>query len=298
MSLARQFIRTTPVVVAAALVAGAARPAAAQERVLFSWQGRVDREAALVMRGDRVTVPGGWGGSSSRGDLRVGSALPQTEGIVRLRIERGRGAVDVTEQPSARNDYTVAVRVRDDQPGADDYRVTAYWQPAYGNVATGRGRGGWDDDRDDRDDRRRDRDERRRDRDERRDERDDRRRGRDDRRGGWGVGRGNGGYGTGNGGYGSSGTLRWSGRVDGVEEIRIRGRRADSYTVSGSRSSDVRSRVDGSLAGNADIRVRRADGRGQVQVVQQPSASNDYTAVLRVVDRQSGTGYYDIEASW
>ena len=281
MSFVRTIARTAPAALAAALVAGAARPAAAQQRVLFSWQGRVDRETSLTMRGSRVTAPGGWY-NTDRGNLRVSSSLPQTDGVVRLRVERGRGAVDVVEQPSSRNDYTAVVRVRDDQNGAGDYVVTAYWQPTGGNVGSGGGWGGRgnDDDRygrDDRDDRRRDREDRRRD------------------GGGWGNG--NNGNNGNNGGYGNSGTLRWSGRVDGVEEIRVRGRRIDSHTVSGTSAYDVRSQVNGSLGG-AYVRLNRADGRGQVQVVQQPSSSNGYTAVLRVVDRQSGAGYYDIEASW
>ena len=294
-TIVRTIVRTAPAAVAAVLVAAAARPAAAQQRVLFSWQGRVDREASLMMRGTRVTTPGGWY-NTDRGNLRVSSSLPQTDGVVRLRVERGRGAVDVVEQPSSRNDYTAVVRVRDDQNGAGDYVVTAYWQPTGGNVASGGGWGGRgnDDDRNGRDDRN-DRDDRRGNRDDRRGDRDDRRRDRDDRRtgGGWG----NGGYGN-NGGSSNAGTLRWSGRVDGVEEIRIRGRRIDSYAVNGAGANDVRSRVNGSLGGGAYVRLSRAEGRGQVQVVQQPSSSNGYTAVLRVVDRQSGAGYYDIEASW
>jgi hypothetical protein len=299
MSFTRIVTRTATAAAAAVLVAAAARPAAAQGRVLFSWQGRVDREASLAMRGSRVTAPGAWS-VAGRSDVRVGSPLPQAEGVVRLRVERGRGAVDVVEQPSARNDYTAVVRVRDDQPGADDYRLTAYWQPLSGDVASG----GWGYDRDDRDgrydrdDRRRDREARRRDREDRRRDREDRRRDRDgygdydrDGRGVWGIGNRR-------GRDGSAGVLRWTGRVDAVEEIRVRGRRVDSYTVTGSGASDVRSRVDGALGGDARVRVRRADGRGQVAIVQQPSPSNDYTAVLRVVDRQPGAGYYDIEASW
>lgn len=282
MSLARTLIRTVPAAAAVAL-AVAARPAAAQQsRVLFSWQGRVDRDASISMRGDRISAPGGFAGL---GGTRAASPLPETDGIVRVRVERGRGAVDVVEQPSSRNNYTAVVRIRDDQDGADDYRITAYWQPAYGSVASGRDRGDYDD-RDDRDDRRRGRD-----------DRDDR----DDRRGGWGRGgwgRGNGGYGGNDDGRGSSGTLRWSGRVDAVEEIRIRGRRADSFAVSGNGASNVRSRVDGALGGGSYLRLNRADGRGQVQIVEQPSRSNGYTAVLRIVDRQAGAGFYDIQASW
>jgi hypothetical protein len=86
----------------------------------------------------------------------------------------GRGDIDVIQQPSARNDYTAVVRLRDPANGAATYRVVAYWEPARGSYARG-------------DDRRRDRDERYDDRDGRHD-RDDRyerrrrdRRDRDDR---------------------------------------------------------------------------------------------------------------------
>ncbi len=285
--LRHSFVRLAPVA-AAAVVAVAARPAAAQDRVLFRWEGRVDREAALVMRGSRVSVPGGVFTGASPRDLDVRSSLPEADGVVRLRVDRGRGAVDVVEQPSAANGYTARVRVRDDQAGADDYRLTAYWQPTGGSVAGGRW-GSWDDDRDDRrDERRREREARRRERDERRRDRDDRRR--DDDRG-WGWGRDG-------RDAGGSGVLRWSGRVDALEEIRIRGRRAESRTLSGEAAYDVRSRLVGSLPRDGYVRVRRADGRGQVAVVQQPSAANDYTAVLRVVDRQRGAGSYDIEVEW
>jgi citrate lyase beta subunit len=44
-------------------------------------------------------------------------------------------------------------------------------------------------------------------------------------------------------------------------------------------------------------RVARA-GRGTVEVVQQPNASNRWTAVIRVHDPQSGYGHYDVEAFW
>ena len=94
----RTLARPAAAVLGAALVAAAARPAEAQGRVLFSWAGSVDRQASLVMRGGRVTSPiPAWGASSPRGDLRVNSPLPEADGVVRVRVERGRGAVEVTE---------------------------------------------------------------------------------------------------------------------------------------------------------------------------------------------------------
>jgi hypothetical protein len=160
---------------ALALVAASAGSLAAQGRTLFAWSGRVDREVLLVMRGADVNTR-----QSSRDDygrVRVGSQLPRTDGVVQLRVQRGRGSADVVQQPDARNDYTAVVRLRDDQPGTGDYRVAASWQPVDGGYAgdddgrydrrddrrgnNGRG-GGWGrGGRRDRDDRaRRDRDDR------------------------------------------------------------------------------------------------------------------------------------------
>jgi hypothetical protein len=88
--------------------------------------------------------------------------------------------------------------------------------------------------------------------------------------------------------------------VDDVQEIRIQGRRANAFPVSGGSATDVRTSVSGAglPARDATVRVRSYDGRGRVYVVEQPTAQNDYTAVLRVEDRQGGAGFYDFEASW
>ena len=39
-------------------------------------------------------------------------------------------------------------------------------------------------------------------------------------------------------------------------------------------------------------------GRGDVIVVQQPNRSNDFTAIVRVVDRRSGYGDYNFDLRW
>lgn len=295
--------RAAAAVAAAAAVTASAAPAAAQsQRALFAWSGRVDREVLLVMRRGGVETRFSGGSAEDRGRVRVGSALPRTDGNVRVRVSRGRGSADVVQQPSARNDYTTVVRLRDDQSGAGDYQVTALWQPLDGGYAGdygrddragrgtngSRGNGDWDwgrnrtgngrsgstrDDRDDRNDR-------------------------GTSRGGWGDILGRSGR---DGTAGASGgTLRWSGRVDDVQEIRIRGRRANTYTVSGGSATDVRTSVSGGglPARDVTVRLRNYDGRGRVYLVEQPSARNDYTAVLRIEDREGGAGFYDIEASW
>ena len=256
-------------------------------RELFQWTGRVDREVQISMRDDNVWTRSYSGSETGRARSRVESRLPQSDGYVSVRVLSGRGDVQVVQQPSSRNDYTTVVRVRDAGGGSDQYRIAAYWQ--------GSGYGTWDGNR----------------RSPRVDTRD--RDGDDDdngygRRGNGGYGsNGNGGYGNGgygsngNGGYGSgSGTLHWSGAVDGELELRIQGRSVDYQTLSGNRPMDVRSDVSGRPLGNGSggVQVRSSLGRGSVTVVQQPSSYNGYTAVIRVRDPQGGYGRYDFDVIW
>ncbi len=252
----------------AAALAVSASSLFAQGRPLFDWSGRVDREIRITMHGrdartqmaDRSPFP------SQR--LNVETALPQRDGRVSVRVQDGRGDVDVIQQPSARNDYTTIVRIRDRSSGVDDYRLTAYWMPdEYGN-------GTWND---------RDGYPNRPDRD--RDDRDN---------GNWG--RGNGGYGR---GYDRS-LVRWTGDVDDALEIRVQGNHIDYRTLSGKSVRHVRADfANGGLPRN-DVQVLVTDqsGRGSVSVVQQPSSWNNYTAVIRVYDPRSGYGAYSFDLGW
>ena len=102
-------------------------------REVYEWQGVVDKEIQIQLRGNRAWVqPIGEGdGRSGRG--RVMSGMPQQAGTLVVQRLEGRGEVVVIEQPSARNGYSATVRVRDRQGGAARYRIVAYWEPAYGN---------------------------------------------------------------------------------------------------------------------------------------------------------------------
>lgn len=315
-----------------AITAGSAvAETAVADQPLFTWTGTVDREVLLVMRGGRVETRGADAGLPN--NARVTGQIPRSSsnGDVRVRVEGGRGTVDVIEQPSSRNGYQTVVRIRDPQGGSDRYRVVAYWtgddgrygsNGGYGN--NDRNNGGYgNNDRnnggygnngrrdDDRYGNRRDddcrydaRDDRRNDdrRDNRRDNRGDRR---DDRRndGRCDDDRNDGRYGN-NGGYGNNsagpGTLSWSGRVDDVVDITIRGRSVEYRTRSGATVSDVRSRFTGGAlpARDGNVTIVGGSGRGTVQVVQQPSRINGYTAVIRISDPRGGAANYDFDARW
>ena len=272
---------------ALSLTAAVTPASAQQQRSLFTWNGHVDREVLIVMRGRDVSTRAP-NEERGRERTRLDGVLPRAEGVVTVDVRGGRGDVDVVQQPSSRNDYTTIVRIRDERPGDDRYRVAAYWRP----TSYGDGRGN--------------------DRDGRYDERDDRR-----GRGGWGRGRdrnddydrddrrGNGGgWGNGNGRWGSgngySGAIAWRGQVDDVVEVRVQGRRVDYVTRSGATVRDVQTRVSGNGLPERDVSVtiRNSQGRGKIWVAQQPSARNGYTAVIRIQDPQGGFGYYDFQAAW
>jgi hypothetical protein len=265
------------------LVIGGAPALVAQGRTLFTWTGRVDREVQISMRRRDVWTSGIDRDDGYRSRLNVASALPRTDGYVRVQTIDGRGDVSVIQQPSAWNNYTTVVRVRDRNSGSDRYRLSAYWQSRYSDDRGGYGRRNGDDDDDD-----------------------------DDgswRRGGNSNGRdwppridprdrSNGGWG--NTGYGTGAALRWSGSVDSDLEIRLAGRRFDERTLSGGPTRDERGFVIGEGLPRRDVQlvISQRQGRGQVYVAQQPSAYNGYTAIIRVRDPRGGYGYYDFEVDY
>lgn len=280
MSLQRTMIRSAALA-AVVLVAGAAG-AAAQERPLFEWRGRVDREIRVVMRDRSLHAQFASWKDRFAERTKVYSVLPHEDGYVTARVLDGRGDVDVIQQPNSGNDYTAVIRIRDSRGGADNYRVQAYWTPARGGWDRGRpGNGGWN-----RGDRDRDRD---------RDGDDDRGR----NNGGWNNGGWNNGGWNNGGAWNGRGDFRFSGNVDDELEIRIQGRDVQYRNIRGERLRNVQANLNGELPRrDLNVHVDRRSGRGNVDVVQQPSARNGYTAVLRVRDRNAGADYYDFDVTW
>jgi hypothetical protein len=92
----------------------------------------------------------------------------------------------------------------------------------------------------------------------------------------------------------------WSGRVDREVRIELRGNRAYTDAVG---SNDRGGRAGGRLLRpipreRGTLRVQRLDGRGSVDVIQQPNAGNGYTAVVRLRDPSSGADRYRVAAYW
>jgi hypothetical protein len=62
---------------------------------------------------------------------------------------------------------------------------------------------------------------------------------------------------------------------------------------------DSRPRANGALPRtDGDVWVRVTEGRGSVDVIQQPNARNNYTAVVRIRDARGGDDRYRLTAFW
>lgn len=290
MSLQRWIRRSAPL--AAAALASSASIAAAQSllinsprvadmpngpnRQLFEWSGSVDREVQIVMRGNDVWTNNVGATERPRAREHTYSRLPNENGQVMVRMQNGRGNVDVIQQPNRSNNYTTIVRILDPRGGADDYRFTAYWEgygntnSVYGDDRRNRDNGGWDRGRD----------------------------GNRDDTGGYNNGR-NGGYDNGRSDRRDQEVLHFTGNVDDQLEIRIQNGRVTYNTLSGKQPLNVRATPGATgIRLNGTVGVDQNSGRGSVQVVQQPSQWNSYTTVIRVRDPQGGYGYYDFDLVW
>jgi hypothetical protein len=264
MSMQRWIQRSIPLATIALI--GAAPMAVAQAgQEVFRWNGPVDREVQIVIRGSELSTRRIGSNESNRARARVTMQLPRRDGQLIVQTLNGRGDVEVIQQPSSQNGYTAVVRIQDPRSGSDNYQLVGYWESYSNGEIIGRGRG----------------------------------RGRgDDRNGGIYRDRDNGGYN--NGRIGNQSLMHWSGNVDGELEIRIQNGRVDYRTLSGAQPTSIRSNLGtGSMPrSNATVSVSAAQGRGSVNVIQQPSSFNGYTTVIRVRDPQGGYGFYDFDLIW
>lgn len=98
-------------------------------REVYEWDGVVDKEIQIQLRGNRAYVRAIGAGDDRGSRGRMLGGLPQQTGNLVVQRLEGRGDVDVIEQPSSRNGYTATLRIRDPRGGAARYRIVAYWEP-------------------------------------------------------------------------------------------------------------------------------------------------------------------------
>lgn len=97
----------------------------------------------------------------------------------------------------------------------------------------------------------------------------------------------------------SAGKVTWRGRVDATVAVRVNGDLVESVDETGSGLSQVFFDTKGYLAARPGVvRVTKRSGRGSVYVAEQPSAANDYTALIRITDPERSDDMYEIEIEW
>lgn len=226
-----------------------------------TWSGRVDGESIIRFRSDQAfdQVVNGQGVYGER--YKFSAPLPSQAVDVNLSNTQGRGEILIVEQPSRRNNFTTAVLVRDRQSGAGNYSFTLAWEKQnYRDLGNGR----WD------------------------------------RRGDYPNDRNDDRYDRGNGGNGRNGRgVSWSGRVDGRDLIYVRGNELWVDHRDGQPVYETKHNFYNPLPNrNCEVSVRQINGRGNVRIIEQPSARNNYTAVIQVEDRDGGSDIYNLDIDW
>ena len=94
-------------------------------------------------------------------------------------------------------------------------------------------------------------------------------------------------------------TLTWTGRVDSIVDVYFRRGNSWEKVVSGRR---IQGRTETSYAPlpqrNLRLSLEKDLGRGKVTLRQQPTRSNNYTAIVRVEDRRGGADRYRFTLRW
>jgi hypothetical protein len=97
-----------------------------------------------------------------------------------------------------------------------------------------------------------------------------------------------------------SGTVAWSGVVDGVDEIVIGGGSAAVRHLSGEAVRETRASFSTAVPrAPVSVKLLSTTGRGTIQIVQQPAATNGYTTIVRIDDSaQRGGQAHQFTLRW
>jgi hypothetical protein len=105
-------------------------------------------------------------------------------------------------------------------------------------------------------------------------------------------------FGQANGRSGSE-LFEWAGRVDREVQVVMRGGRVWTNDIGRTEPGRERSRVMDDLPRrDGQVSIQVLNGRGEVDVIQQPSAQNNYTTIVRIQDPRSGSDTYRLAAYW
>lgn len=248
----------------------------------FDLRVRVDGSADFRIQGSetRYVV------FSGRPPIDAGSEFTQPIPNARfasftLEKRDGRGLIELREEPGPRNNYTALVHVEDREGGEDRYHATLRWVTTDGGYRGDYSRGGY---------------------------RGDDPRG---RRGPWNeriwrgedLERGRIDFpGNDRGLYNRArfGSLEFNARVNQTVVLKIRDDEVWAETLRGRPLREASYRFTQPLPQMRvqNLQLERLDGRGEIRVLEQPSARNNYTASVLIHDPEGGADQYRFRLRW
>ncbi|MEO7714759.1 MAG: hypothetical protein ABIY70_01035 [Capsulimonas sp.] len=94
--------------------------------------------------------------------------------------------------------------------------------------------------------------------------------------------------------------VTWSGDVDDSVTVYVQGGKAWVDEVEGKPVENVVVEYHGALPVDraATVSLSGKSGRGDVQVTQQPTKENNFTAAVRVIDHAAGRDHYKFVMTW
>jgi hypothetical protein len=219
---------------------GGSYPAVNENDLDFIWEGRVDGIDELTIRQRWVKVEHIRSRPLENVKYDFRTYLPRRAQTVELYKLDGRGDVEIVDQPSSWNDYTLRIRLDDsDDGGADNYRFGLRW--AGGDpldTAT-------------------------------------------------------------NQRPLEGGVIRWRGRVDGRDQLVIRGDKIDIRHLEAKPIIGMSHTFSSPLPRRAvTVGLNILDGRGSVRIVEQPNRGNNYAVIIEIEDPKGGADNYEFEIYW
>ncbi|MBN2431239.1 MAG: hypothetical protein JXQ27_07180 [Acidobacteria bacterium] len=95
------------------------------------------------------------------------------------------------------------------------------------------------------------------------------------------------------------GVIRWRGRVDGRDQLIIRGDKIDIRHLDAKPIMGMTHTFSAPLPRRAlTVGLNLIEGRGSVTIVEQPSRSNNYAVVIDIHDPKGGADNYEFEIYW
>lgn len=99
--------------------------------------------------------------------------------------------------------------------------------------------------------------------------------------------------------HAQSGKVFWRGMIDDKVQLVIRSDTIEEHTLSGQSNPDGVFSFTSPLPDSpVTVDINKKRGRGKVRLIQQPSANNDFTAIVEIYDDGGGAREYQLEIFW